>query len=256
MKFDDLVKKLTEAPVSEIGLHGDWKDKILHKYDKPSVKLLTKEGYLEKLKSKFAKNISIDFNLFFVKSKEAAQHAEVGIVDPNRLSSMISDVDVQPIINSINPNAITIVFTNNVGDSKVLLTPWMIAHRTGHVLYRGNFNDRILKKEWELLISDYVNTLKHCFNIDVDRFGRGMSKQDTAKLKKLFHSVGTFKSARTNNIVRPFEFIYEVFAQYLVEGEITFNDLEENICVYELQSIFEGGFSHILRASQGKLFLM
>lgn len=80
MNFDSLVKRITEAPVSEIGLHGDWENEKLHRYDRPSMRALKKEGYLEKVKSKFAKDIGIDFNLFFVKSAQAGKHREVGMI--------------------------------------------------------------------------------------------------------------------------------------------------------------------------------
>ena len=66
MKFDSLMKRLTEAPVSEIGLHGDWESEKLHRFDRPSMRALKKEGYLEKVKS----NIKLLFfnPTFFIRS--------------------------------------------------------------------------------------------------------------------------------------------------------------------------------------------
>jgi hypothetical protein len=256
MNFDKLIKRLTEAPVGDIGLHGDWESEKMHRYDKPSMRLLKKEGYLEKLKSKFAKDISINFNLFFVKSRAASQHREVGIVSPDRLRSMINDVNVDPILNSSNPNNITIVFTNNVGDEKVLLTPWITAHRTSHVLYRGSLSDREIKREYDYFMNDYRNVLKSCYNIQIDNFGNGIDKFNRAKLKSLMNRIGTFKSARDKKIIRPFEFIHECFAQYLIEGEVRFNESDNGICEYELQSYFESLFSRVLSRSLGKIFVM
>jgi hypothetical protein len=256
MNFDSLVKRITEAPVSEIGLHGDWDSEKLHRFDRPSMRALKKEGYLEKVKSKFAKDIGIDFNLFFVKSAQAGKHREVGIVSPDSLRSMISDVNMESIVNSSNPNNITIVFTNNVGDQKVPLTPWIIAHRTSHALYRGGLQNNEIRREYNLFMREYQNTLKHCYGISINEYGSGVDKDNSQRLKRFFSTVGTFKSARDKKVIRPFEFIHECFAQYLMEGGVTFNEGRERMCSYELQTNFEALFSHVLRKSQGKIFVM
>lgn len=256
MKFDSLMKRLTEAPVSEIGLHGDWESEKLHRFDRPSMRALKKEGYLEKVKSKFAKDIGIDFNLFFVKSAQAGKHREVGIVSPDSLRSMISDVNIESIINSANPSAVTIVFTNNVGDEKVPLTPWIIAHRTSHALYRGRFQNNEIKREYNLFMREYKNTLEHCYDILINDYGSPVDKINEQKLKRFFNSVGTFKSARDKKVIRPFEFIHECFAQFLIQGEITFNEGDDASCSWELQSRFDFLISTVLEISKGKIFVM
>ena len=66
----------SEAPVDEISTMGDWNDPKKpqkRKYDAPSIKILTKDSYLQKLKTQFAKNVPYNFNLFFLKSKNAPQ---------------------------------------------------------------------------------------------------------------------------------------------------------------------------------------
>lgn len=256
MNFDSLVKRITEAPVSEIGLHGDWENEKLHRYDRPSMRALKKEGYLEKVKSKFAKNVTEEFNLFFVKSAQAGKHREVGIVSPDRLRSMISDVNMESIIDSSDIYNITIVFTNNVGDQKVPLTPWIIAHRTSHALYRGILQDNEIKREYDLFMREYRETLRNCYNININQYGSPVDDINNKRLKALFNTLGTFKSARDKKIIRPFEFIHECFAQYLMEGGITFNEGNDAPCSWELQSRFEYLISRVLELSLGKIFVM
>src|SRR5690606_27691325 len=43
--------------------------------------------------------------------------------------------------------------------------------------------------------------------------------------RKFLQALGTFKSAREGNLREYFEFHYEMFAQYLLQGEIKFNPL-------------------------------
>lgn len=251
-------KLFSEAPVGDIARMGDWEEKSKRKYDEPSIKLLKKDSYLQKLKSEFAKDIAINFNLYFLKSKNASKYSEYGIISENELRSLITDIDVDPIINSSNNSNLTIIFTNNVGIDKVPLTPWMIGHRIGHVLYRGQFKDSVLKREWNMFLSDYKNTMNGCFGIEDITSNRNRGdRNEMKKIKKVLNGLGTFRSARENKIGRPFEFIYEVFSQFLSTGEITFNNMINDApCIYELQSVFESGINSILSASLGKMFLM
>ncbi len=100
----------SEAPVGEISTMGAWNDSKKRRYDAPSIKILTKDSYLQKLKTQFAKNVPYNFNLFFLKSKNAAEHVEHGIVSETQLRSFITDIDVDPIIKASNDDNITIIF--------------------------------------------------------------------------------------------------------------------------------------------------
>jgi len=44
----------------------------------------------------------------------------------------------------------------------------------------------------------------------------------------LFNAIGTQRSSRTGQIRRPYEFLYELFAQYLGTGQITLNPLQKS----------------------------
>ena len=244
----------SEAPVDEISTMGDWNDPQKpqkRKYDAPSIKILTKDSYLQKLKTQFAKNVPYNFNLFFLKSKNAAEHVEHGIVSETELRSFITDIDVDPIIKASNDDNITIIFTNNVGAERVPLTPWMIGHRIGHVIYRSQFQDKNIANEWAYFLREYKILMKQCYNVQ-DALSQPVSKQT----KKVFNNLGTFRSARENKIDRPYEFIFEVFSQYLNTGEVKFNDTHDHICSWELGSRFISGIESLLSKSTGKMFLM
>ena len=45
----------------------------------------------------------------------------------------------------------------------------------------------------------------------------------------MFNAIGTQRSSRTGQIRRPYEFLYEMFAQYLKDGKVTLNPLPMNL---------------------------
>ena len=51
----------------------------------------------------------------------------------------------------------------------------------------------------------------------------------TPEYNALFNAIGTQRSSRSGQILRPYEFLYEIFAQYLGTGKITFNPLPANL---------------------------
>ena len=51
------------------------------------------------------------------------------------------------------------------------------------------------------------------------------SRRDQLLMKHLGHALGTFKSARDKKLRDFFEVYNELFAQYVITGEVTLNDL-------------------------------
>ena len=51
----------------------------------------------------------------------------------------------------------------------------------------------------------------------------------TQEYNGLFNAIGTQRSSRTGQIRRPYEFMYEMFAQYLGTGKITLNPFPTNL---------------------------
>jgi len=132
-------------------------------------------------------------------------------------------------------DAITVVFVGNKGDRKVMLTPWMMAHRFGHAIQAGVRSNR----EW----SAWTEAEKHFFstinNLLEEYYGKIKSQTFgvtskvnynlTPEYNALFNAIGTQRSSRSGEIKRPYEFLYELFAQYLGTGQITFNPLPTNL---------------------------
>ena len=51
----------------------------------------------------------------------------------------------------------------------------------------------------------------------------------TPEYNALFNAIGTQRSSRSGVIRRPYEFLYELFAQYIKDGKITLNPLPTNL---------------------------
>ena len=185
-------------------------------------KLLTKPNQIKKIKDSFLKTEQ-DFNLYFVNSKEARQHTEVGEVSREWLQKNM------PQIESRIPEdiyGITIIFTNNKGDARIAMTPWIIAHRIGHALARYSYNRGLRRQmigyeQIDNMVKDMVEYMSHFYNLSTE-----------LQKRKFFQEIGTFRSAREKNLRQDFEFINELIAQYIITGKIKFNKPPRNRIFY------------------------
>ena len=77
------------------------------------------------------------------------------------------------------------------------------------------------------MLKEYYGKLP---NRNIDFANRSEVKWDmTPEYNALFNAIGTQRSSRTGQIRRPYEFLYELFAQYLGTGQVTLNPLPTNL---------------------------
>lgn len=232
--------KIEEAPIEDFKHLGNWnKTSSFGKVDKA---LLTSPKGVEKIKNAFSKT-DTHFNFYFLNDyKISKDHAERGVVTPDELKNIVGEEISSQI--KFEPGVVSVVFLGNYGAEKKMMTSWIIAHRIGHAIAatdRRNFtsykSNKAVKSQWEYFINEIKDMIN---NIILPAYGKeGWYMRDIMGLfndrereiffSKLFNKIGTFKSARDGKITRPFEFIYEMFAQYLMTGQIKFNDLPTHI---------------------------
>lgn len=218
MTFKRLLQLLKEDAIDNFELHGNWNnDAPKHGYDKASTNILTNPVAVQKIKKKWEKTDQT-FDLYFVRSKDANKLSEYGRVPPEFVR------DVLKINVPINPESITIFYVNNRGDEKMPMTAWTLAHRFGHAMNRRNFQMPFGKRdiygfnEFKKYIDEGVKEIAQ------EVYGRKLNILDDQNIaNKIAQAVGTFKSARDNNIRNYNEFYYELLAQYIVQGKITLN---------------------------------
>lgn len=220
MKIREL---MTEAPLSDYQPLGNFergRGGFRHQVDK---QLVTNPVNIGKV-HKFFSRTPYDIRIFPVQVRGGGGWLETGEVDNVTLSKIVGADNAQRILAGQGPDNITIVFTNNTGAERVPLTPWMMAHRMGHAVRRrrGYQPDRA----WTEADRHFWNGLNGINTILRDYYGvtTATSEEDRVEIENaLLNAIGTMRSARQRRISRNWEMVYEIFAQYLNTGEVTFN---------------------------------
>jgi hypothetical protein len=198
----------------------------------PDKKLVPHPKNIEKA-TKFFEQTPYDFRLFFSNVPGTGRYSEYGPMSPEQIKQIFKD-QADEIING-SEDAITVVFVGNKGDSKVMMTPWIMAHRFGHSIQAG-VRKNSGWSAWSEAENHFFSTVNNILEEYYGKAYRGANtyrtniKWDmTPEYNALFNAIGTQRSSRTGQIRRPYEFLYEAFAQYLGTGKITFNPLPTNL---------------------------
>lgn len=233
--------QLFETPIKDIDHVGDF-DKSHSWRHKRDRMLVTHPASLNKVKEKFG-NTEQDINLLFVNTSAADKETEVGMVSYDYVQRYLGDEVLEALKNLSNhENAINIIFTNNKGDKRIPMTPWIMAHRIMHALVRSTtsssqigmdpkFTSRYYKQAADSIVNFVFDYILPAYRMDLNTritsYNRLMSAPRDKQLafKYLFNEIGTFRSARENNIRDWFEVFNELGAQYIITGGVKFNGL-------------------------------
>ncbi len=186
-------------------------------WDDASAKLVTSPAGVQKFTRLWA-NTEHVFEFYLMRAKNAHKHVEVGEVDMAWIKNNLPELaNIEP-----QEDAITVVFTNNKGAEGVPFTGWTAAHRFGHAMDRRKggsmgvhswyyFSDSLQKKMEQILQKYYGHQPQRAY------YSSSIPDDKTSKLLgRLGQGMGTFRSARQDNIRNFNEFHLEVLAQYLV----------------------------------------
>lgn len=231
------IEFINEAPLTDyVPLGFDDKGKQFKPVDKKLI-----QHPVNKTKAiKFFENTPYDFRLFFNDSPRLRQYRESGPRSPEEIKKIFGNDSEQILKNS--ENAITVVFIGNYGDSAVMMTPWIMAHRFGHAVQAGirsgggYYSKENENKPWykaEMYFFKYINNiLEQYYNKNIEHHYsdyKHIKWNMEPEYNALFNSIGTQRSSRENQIRRPYEFFYELFAQYLKDGFVTLNPFPANL---------------------------
>lgn len=220
---------LSEAPLADYQTIGD--------FDKPGPfrgadkKLVPHPA--NRLKAiKFFTNTPYDFRLFFSNIPGTGKYSEYGPMAPATVKTIFGDEGEQIVAG--HENAITVIYVGNKGDAKKILTPWMMAHRLGHAVSAGHRGGR--KNDsygaWPEAEKHFFGQVNYMLEEYYGKRGNSvgnLKNELTREYNALFNAIGTQNSSRIGQIRRPYEFLYEVFAQYLGTGRVIFNALPTNL---------------------------
>ena len=180
-------------------------------WDKASHNILTRssEQGFEKLRNAWSK-VPQTFDMYFLKDKGTRSSYLQGEVDEDYLKQLGVNIP-------INRENITVIFSNNLGGDRVPMTPWVVGHRFGHSVLRldtfQRFVQHVERDFGEILETVYGKERQSRYSYDPEH-GKLM--------KQIMMAFGTMRSARTGNLNNYREFIFELFGQYIITGEIKF----------------------------------
>jgi hypothetical protein len=303
MRLKDLMNEMSLQAYNTVGFDKNKKGEIPSGgFDKIDRKLVTNDVFKTKL-TKFFEKTPHPFYIYTIqKSGLAKNYSEHGIMKLEDVNALIS-TDIATMIDEYqqeDPDGIHIIFVGNSGANKEIMKPWIMAHRIGHAIIRndgGGFvsDKNILRQMSKVLFKEINSALTDHYGVDLqqhmkrsytDKLDSMFFSPDAAKIySSLFHSIGTMKSARDEKIPRPFEFVYEIFAQYILTGKVTFNkfpasiqlktpsgrinkqftahDEEDEIYASEMESLAEHlserlseQCENVLMSIEGKIFVM
>lgn len=265
---------INEMPINKFNLVGDWGPKAPKRgFDKPSIGILTSPKGVQKIRNMWSKT-EVDFDMYFVRQPNAMKFVQMGEVNSAWLKDNLN-INLQP-----NPEAVTILFTQNLGNEKVPMTAWTIGHRAGHAFARGKGYTNKCFTNFTRIVREKLS------EIFEDVYGHNIPKQsgftdDRSSQKKLHfiaQALGSMKSARDGNLRDYGEFVYELLGQYIISGKITFrmppptlgnrnqryrNQLQKDFEQPEvrhmlefMEDVFNQQCEIILHSAVGKMFVM
>jgi len=227
---------ITEAPLTDYVPIGF--DKSKGQFKPVDKRLVTHPTTVSKAEKIFAR-IPFDVRLFFVNKPGLRQYRETGAQPPDKIREIMSQ-DADRVLAG-SEDAITILYIGNFGVDRDMMTTWIMAHRFGHAITATNRfaygGTNVPKDAWSKAEQHFFRTineiLSEAYGIDqATDFGYRKSAVNwnvAQEYNALFNAIGTQRSSRENRINRPYEFLYELFAQYLVTGSVKLNPLPERI---------------------------
>ena len=228
-----LIDLLNEAPIGAYTTIGDFEKGASYKDTRDRV-AVSHPATVQKV-TDMLKNTTVDFDFYFVNKPGLRQFSERGKVPyefifkpfPEGLGLTHEEMGDK----TINTDNITVFFVSNTAADKIPMTAWTIVHRVGHAMNRTPlFQDytKWLDNEFDELLAIYG---KQKVSRTYDNDYKKIRTHELAK-GRLFNAIGTMRSAREGRIhLRPYEFYYELFVQYLKDGKITFKPLTKNILI-------------------------
>ena len=221
-------------PIRKFELIGDWDTN--HGFKNVDRALLRSPKGVAKIKDYFERTPFI-FDVYLVNTSRAnnPKYRGIGAVPPEYLARMgLTGQNINP-----DPDAISIVYTNNYGADKYHFSAWIMAHRFGHALAASvryspvpNYDFWPWKEYSDYVIENLLRrTAKEIWLPQPVYYTPGYLgyRDEQSKLEKIMRwlamQLGTMRTARDRTLRTAFEFPYELLAQYLLTGRVKLNPI-------------------------------
>lgn len=232
MRLTDLLKhtRVDEAPLGDYQLIGNWEKShgFRHAADR---KMLQNPTAVRLTQQKFGRT-EHNLNFYFVNHPSATRHSETGVMEPDAIAKAMPKVWPEIAARAQeadHANSINVMFVGNAGFQRMNMTPWIMAHRIGHALASSDPMVGMNRRQgpWTEYQEDaamfFADILLGVYDMNIRAndvfYGRGNDKL----MSKFFEGIGGMRSARKGKLGgRAYEFLYEMFAQYITQGALKF----------------------------------
>jgi len=234
MRLTDLLKhiRVDEAPLGDYQLIGNWGDKekshgFRHAADR---KMLQNPTAVRLTQQKFGRT-EHTLNFYFVNHPSATKHSEAGMMEPDAIAKAMPKVWPEVAARAQeadHANAINVLFVGNTGFQRMNMTPWIMAHRIGHAIQAtGRMARHSNWKDYEEDSAQFFSEiLNNVYDMPIRPQAIFMGRENDKIMAKFFEGIGGMRSARKGKLGgRPYEFLYEMFAQYVTQGQLKFREL-------------------------------
>jgi len=234
VKLSQFNTPLYEAPIGDFETIGLWGNKDRNsRFRIPSDRKLVRSPKLQdSARQQFGKTPFV-LNMYFVNLPEINPATFDGVISPERLAEKYPKT--WAVLSQKKPkfDDINVIFTGNKGSPRYPLTPWMMAHRLGHAFRQSNVmsNGNNIYSWGEArreLTRVVLGLLDQVYGVRRRSASYSQGREFEFRDVMVGHflsAIGTMRSARGGKLVDAVEFLYELFAQYVTTGKITFNPL-------------------------------
>lgn len=292
MKLYDLF----ETPIEDIRIMGDWPENPTPRVD-PRSKLdmddyhhgwsygdqrkIHNPSFIQKVIKDWDKT-PFSFVHYFVWLSEPSHYQKFDNIFPSTPDQFKKEILARgfpsnladEIINQYDPRCITTVHVDNTGDNKVTLSPWMLAHRTGHALI-----DRASSPKIYELIEKMHNVIFEAYDGISLRIKEQISDNHDGS-GAFFNQIMITRAARHKKYPSVYEAMLDLFVMYLLTGKVKLVDrLPKTIDYYvyflpeekaqtfnliddlshelrEIEAYGENIFNEVLKNSVGTIFII
>jgi len=221
MRFEDF---LSEMPIRVNNLNVSPDAKSFHADDKA---LLNSEKAIAKIKRIWKSSVA-DVDLYTLDVGLAPDHALSVALDgggrpEDHDAETLSGIEKHGV--EFDPEAISVILTNNDGGGRLPLTGWIIAHRLYHCFQSAResiyhtANSEHLGPNLVLIAAKISEQLSGIM-FDLENYSADYVPRDLRAAL-----MGSTKACRDNNLTSYYELIPECFAQYMLRGKVSLRDL-------------------------------
>lgn len=256
-------ESLTEAPISDFQVHGDFSQPGTFRHEDDR-KLLSSPKAREKIVRMFEKT-PFDFVIHAVNLPHANQEndpystAGYGLTTNKDLKNKLG-ISLPPA----KPHQIRIIYRANEGGDRVPLTGWIVSHRFWHAVENGitNYTRLLIEPVWHALddLKVHADTEHPDYQAKAGlvRNHLGVVPDDMYHNNTIMGLLGKMASARQGRVAGRIDFVHECCSQWLIAGSVRLNRVagipEEKI--ETLEAVFNERVPAILRECQGRTFVI